>query len=515
MVHLPNFMKEPEQHTRLPRSAWVIFVLLWGFVGGVFLASFVHMVPLVSILIIFLGMMVLLVEKIDKRAMSTEVMLVALALIALGCGTLRYAVKDFHSSDLPSQQGIVADEPEHRDTDTRFTYLADNGARALVSTDMYSHVAYGDRVQISCKFEVPGVITDDTGSFDYGAYLAREDIYSTCNFAKVDIISSGRGNPLKSFLFSIKNAFTSKMKAILPEPESSLLAGLTVAGKQALPSAVQNDFKNAGVVHIVVLSGYNITIIAEFFLIILGFLSLRRRVAASAFGIMLFVLMTGASATIVRAAIMAVIVLLGKVLHREYSVPRGLLLAGALMLLFNPKLLVFDPSFQLTFLAMLALIYAEPIVRRWMAKVQVPTLGREGKSRSLAPWLTSLLATTLATQLVVLPYLLYNNGSVSLVALVSNVLILVFVPLTMLIGFVATTLAFVSPYLALAFTLMSHVLLAWILGVAHILGNLSWASIQISHFNVWLTLLSYAVFVTIAWRSRVAQPGNSPRQPSS
>jgi competence protein ComEC len=244
------------------------------------------------------------------------------------------------------------------------------------------------------------------------------------------------------------------------------------------------------VVHIVVLSGYNITVVAEFFLALLAFLPLRRRAIVSGIAIFLFVIMTGATATVVRAGIMAPVVLLGKVIHRTYSAPRTLLSAGVLMLVENPKLLVFDPSFQLTFLAMLALIYMEPVVSSKMSFI------------SEKFGLKTLLATTIATQVTVLPFLLYSVGNVSVVSLLSNILILVFVPFTMLVGFIATLLAFLSPILALPFTFVSHILLAWILGVAHVLGSLTFASIKISHFTWWLTLVSYALLIFIVWRSR-------------
>lgn len=390
---------------------------------------------------------------------------------------------------------MVASEPEYRDTDTRFVYEADNGEQALVSTDMYSHVEYGDQVIVSAKFKRPNVILEENGrTFDHPAYLSKDNIYWTASFAKVSIIGQSQRASVRLMrtVLELKNIFVQKMKQILPEPQSSLLAGLIVAGKQALPKSILGDFQNAGVSHIVVLSGYNITIVAEFFLVLLGLfsISLRKRALFAASGIVVFVLMAGASASIIRAALMAFVILLGKVVHRTYSAPRTLLLSGALMLVWNPKLLVFDPSFELTFLAMLALIYVEPIVSTQTAKSKLPN------------WLVSLLATTIATQLTVLPYLLYSVGSVSIVSLLSNILILGVVPFTMLIGFLATLVAFASTTVAWPLAFVSHVLLAWILDVAYMLGNLSFSIIKISHLSWWLTLLLYVMLTMLVWRVR-------------
>jgi competence protein ComEC len=496
---------EIERDTQpVSRSSLYILMFLWSSVSGVLVSSFVSISPLFSIFLIALSGAIFVGEKIHNKSISKEVICMILVLFAFGIGAFRYAVKDFHEVLLPSKEGTVVSEPEHRDADTRFVFKADNSEKVLVSTEMYSHVAYGDRVSVQGKLEEPGPILEDTGrTFDYGAYLSKDDIYYTTSLAKVQIISTGNGNKLAAGLFKIKNSFTDKMKEILPEPESSLLAGLIVAGKQGLPKAILDEFKSAGVVHIVVLSGYNITVIAEFFLLLLAFLPLKRRMIVAALAIILFVIMTGATATVVRAAIMAMVVLLGKVIHRQYSASRTLLLAAVIMLFINPKILVFDPSFQLTFLAMLALIYVEPLVSAKLDKmVLIATSPMHVREQAIPSWITSLLSTTIATQLTVLPYLLYSVGSVSIVSLVSNICILVFVPFTMLVGFIATTVAFISPILAWPATFVTHLLLAWILGVAHVLGNLSWASIKISHFNLWLTLVCYVVMIFIVMRSR-------------
>ena len=155
--------------------------------------------------------------------------------------------------------------------------------------------------------------------------------------------------------------------------------------------------------------------------------------------------MTGASATVVRAAIMALIAVSGKMFGRSYSAPRALLVAGFFMLIENPKILIFDPSFQLSMLATIAMIYAVPIVDRYLSR------------GALAKWdkFREILSATISTQIFVLPFLLYSMGNISVVSLFSNILILAFVPYTMLVGFIATTRIYefcscISIYLYLA-----------------------------------------------------------------
>ncbi|MBX4200402.1 ComEC family competence protein [Candidatus Parcubacteria bacterium] len=483
----------------------LILVCLWAFILGVLVSSFIKVSPVICILLFIIACGVYLSEKIWSGEVKREIFLITLTIIFISLGSFRYAVKDFHEEVVPSLHGVVLSEPERLDNSTRFILKSENQEKILVSTDMYSEVQYGDEVSIEGKLKKPGVITDESGrDFDYGAYLSKDDIYWTTNFASVSVISHSSGNFIKIFLFKVKNKFVSKIKEILPEPQSSLLAGLIVAGKEALPGGILDEFRRAGVVHIVVLSGYNITIIGEFFLALLGFLSLKKRTLLAALGIILFVVLTGATATVVRAGVMALIVLLARVLKRNYSPSRALLLTGVFMLVENPKILVFDSSFELTFLAMISLIYVVPLFEDWIRKLLIatsPTLDRE---QAIVSGPIALISVTLATQIVVLPYLLYNIGNFSTVFILSNLLILLVVPWTMLVGFIATMLAFVSPIVAWPLAFISHVLLSWILGVAHFLGNLSFASIQISHFPLWLTLLLYLFLVLFLFSKRLS-----------
>lgn len=367
---------------------------------------------------------------------------------------------------------------------------ADNSEKVLISTDLYSPVRYGDRVEIKGKLQEPGIIEDENEGrpFDYGKFLSKDDIYFIMSFAEVEVISHGHGNFVKRMLFSLKYSFIGKIKEILAEPESSLLSGLIVAGKAAMPKDILEEFQRAGVIHIVVLSGYNITIIAEFMRTIF------RSAKFSITGVLFFVIMTGAQATVVRASIMILAVILAKAMRRNFSASRALLVAAFLMIIHNPKILVFDPSFQLSFLATCGLIYISPIVEEFLIKFRMPE----------AWGLRTILITTVATQTTVLPLLIYSVGNFSLVSLPANILILLFIPITMLVGFLATLVAYLSVIMAWPLSYIAHLFLSWILGVSHYLGNLSFASVTVPAFSFWLVVIIYLVmiiFVSVRLRS--------------
>src|SRR3989338_61178 len=463
-----------------------VFVFIFGFISGILVSSFLFIPPILGVLIIFLGLVIFLVEKVWKQKVIKEVLFLSLAVLSFGLGILRYSIKDFHESLTPSSIGVVINEPEQRENTTRFVLRSDNGERVLVNTDLYSPVRYGDRVEVNGKLQEPGIIDDENSgrSFDYGKYLSKDDIYYTWNFAQVEVLSRGHGNLIKQALFRLKRSFVGKTKEILAEPYASLLSGLIVSGKETMPKDILEEFRRAGVIHIVVLSGYNITIIAEFIKTIF------RSVAFSVVGIILFVIMTGAQATVVRAALMVLVVVLAKKLGRNFSASRALLVAAFLMLLHNPKILVFDPSFQLSFLATCGLIFVTPIIEKYLSRVPEKC------------GLRSIVSATLATQITVLPLLVYSMCNVSLVSLPANILILLFIPYTMLTGFIASLIAYAHFTLALPFSYATYLLLAWILGVTHYFGSLSFASITVPPVPWWFVVLIYFSIIIFVRRSR-------------
>lgn len=491
---------ETKQDTKSFSSFLLTFIA--SFVSAVCVSSFVFVPPLVAVFVLLVGFTVFVVEKILFGSVRKEISFVIIVLLAFSLGALRYAVKDFHElnyrfesrvGETVSLEGLVVTEPELRDNSTRFILKTD-GEKVLVSVGLYTEVLYGDVIKVEGKLGKPGIIDPSTSSgqatgrpFDYGAYLAKDDIYYTMSFANEEILRRGEGNFLKQKLFALKRTLVSQMKEILPEPESSLLAGLVVSGREAMPQGVLEEFRRAGVIHIVVLSGYNVAIIADFmrkslekfFLISRLPLSLGFATGFSVLGILLFVIMTGAEATVVRASIMVLTVILAKSLGRNYSAPRALLLAGFLMIVWNPKILIFDPSFQLSFLATLALIYIVPIFEKFFSFIS----DKFG--------LRSVVSTTSATQLMVLPLLVYSMGDFSLVSLLANVLVLSLIPLTMLFGFIATLVSFVSTLLAWPLSYIAHLFLFWILSVSSLLGNLPFASIGVPKFPLWVLLLVY------------------------
>ncbi|OHA27118.1 MAG: hypothetical protein A3D52_02300 [Candidatus Taylorbacteria bacterium RIFCSPHIGHO2_02_FULL_44_36] len=387
-------------------------------------------------------------------------------------------------------EGIISVEPDERENNTKLTIdieedrSASSAGKILVTVAPYPKFSYGDKVKLRGILEKPKNFNepDDLRQFDYISYLAKDGIGYVMFQPAIILVSKNNGNSVKRVLFNFKNSFLENVGAMIPEPAGALSGGLVVGAKRSLGTEWLEKFRVVGVIHIVVLSGYNITIVAEFIMRLLAFLPRFARFSFGGLAIIFFAIMTGGSATVVRASLMAILVIVARATGRLYDITRALLLAGFLMILHNPKILVFDTSFQLSFLSTLGLIYLSPTIEKRLGFITEKLQLRQ------------IAAATIATQIFVLPLLLYQMGQLSLVALPANLLILPTIPWTMLFGFLAGAIGFVSQIIALPFAFIAYILLTFQLKIVAFFATLSFASISIPYFPAWALFFCYAVF---------------------
>jgi len=478
------------------------YIFIISFVLGVAFHSFFDFGFAFSFFLFGLSFVLLLFYTLGRR--TRTVLFVSLGILAYSLGLLRFDIANLNQGDPfldtrigmgTTYEGVIVDEPDERENSTRLTVRLEKAdeekvsGKTLVITERFPTFSYGDRVTLSGNLEKPENFVNEQGRvFDYISYLGKDDIYYQILFPEIERVGEGEGNTVKRMLFATKRAFLDSVERLIPDPEVSLLGGLVVGAKQSLGEKLRDDFRKTGIIHIVVLSGYNVTIIAEAIMRMLSFLPRLASLSVGGIAILLFALMTGASATIVRASIMAVLVLVARATRRTVLMTRMLFLAGFFMVLHNPKIVIFDPSFQLSFLATIGLIHLSPQIEKYFRLV--PT-----------KWQLREFATaTVATQIFVLPLLLYMMGELSLVAVPVNILVLAFIPLTMLFGFLAGVVGWASHLFALPFAYIAHGLLSYELFVVDLFARLPFASVSIEHFPALAMLAFYALYGFILFK---------------
>lgn len=513
----------------------VFYPAIFGYVLGIFGRSFflwsfsfeICAAFWLAVTLIFLAAVNKMYDVASIRRYSL-IFLVIVGALFVALGAIRYSFFDMYLGDsiLASYagkkiqaEGVITAEPDVREKSVRLTVALDtlvkDGSRILLkptkvimSADTGFKISYGDRISVSGTITRPDNFVGDNGRiFDYVSYLAKDRILYVVDYPKVVFISSGDGNRLESSVLFLKDEFLDGLDTVVPAPESSLGAGLVIAGKRALPSSIQNEFERSGTVQVIVLSGYNVTVVAETLANMFAFLPAAVGAVLGVFGILVFTIAAGATATVVRASIMALIVILSKLMRRRYSVVRALILSAFLMLVANPLLLVFDPSFQLSFIATLGLIIVSPMIDRYFLFLPETFMVR------------GTVVATIATQIFVLPFILYLTGMFSLVAVPANLLIFLFIPISMFLCFIAGILGALNTFfsvmsgrsldlivwvislftkpLAVIAAIPATAVLHYELFVVHVFASFPFAAFTVSVFPAWVMFVVYAGYVAV------------------
>jgi competence protein ComEC len=378
-------------------------------------------------------------------------------------------------------EGIISDSPDIRLSNKHLILTPtnqDTDILLFVSKDI--EVSYGDKVRIKGILEKPeNFITSSGKEFDYKKYLANQNIYFIVKNPEMEIISQNNGNFLKAFLFKIRNSFLKNINKVILPPESDLASGLILGVRGGFDSETRDQFIQTGTIHIIALSGYNVTIVAEWVMKILRiFFSQVLSIGFGILVIILFIMMSGATATSIRAGIMAVIALFARLTGRTYDAGRALVIAGLIMFAYDPRIIT-DISFQLSFLATFGVLFITPKVFDWIKFIPIKFGLRE------------VVSTTISATIAVLPILLYSTGILSLVSLPANILILSFIPITMLFSFLVGILGFLGTVFSFPFGFISHLLLSYILYIIDFFASLPFASVIIPSFSIIFVFIIY------------------------
>jgi len=396
--------------------------------------------------------------------------------------------------------GYVSAEPDVRMDGVRYIVAVNKqvtisntqnlSGRVYVKSGLYPRYSYGDKLQLVCQLEAPEPVED----FAYDKYLARYGVFSICSGAKIDKIGTGGGNALFRGILGLKEVVAERINTLWHEPYASFMAGLLYGYRGGL-GQLNELFSRTGVTHIVAISGYNITLIATLLITFCISLAIPRKKAfwIVVFGIIVFLIFAGLSASVVRAGIMGILVLIAKQMGRMSRIGNVLVLTAVIMTLQNPFVLIYDAGFQLSFLSTVGLVYLAPNIESWFSRVP-KVLG-----------LQESVVATLSATMITLPLILFQFGRLSLVSLPVNMIILWIIPFIMMLGFFAVVVS-------MLFLPLAHILswIAWggmmyIVGIVRWFADLSFAAVDM-RVPIWGMVVMYIMLTWFVLRKKSSTP---------
>ncbi len=336
--------------------------------------------------------------------------------------------------------GVINSVPE-RSGGTQRLIIKSSDAGAIIGATTYSAepFEYGDLVKIS------GSLSEEKGGkISFSAPTSPK------------ILKHNAGSKIKAVLFALKDSLQNNIKRALPPDKTALAIGTLLGDKSDFTKEFNNALKRSGLAHIAALSGFNVMIFVRYLSPIVGFFILHRgwRFGVTSLVITAFIVMTGASASLVRAGIMGIVGMVLKNQSRLTDVKFVLIWTALLMVLADPAVLVFDLGFSLSFAALIGLIYIEPLLKKWLVRIFKTT------EKFWSGW-KGLALQTVAAEAAVSPIIFLTFRQFSPWAIFSNLLIIPLLPATMFMTFLVSIVGYISSVLSAVFAWPLYILVSY------------------------------------------------------
>jgi competence protein ComEC len=434
----------------------------------------------------------------------------AACIAALALGALRYqlgippvdqaCLAFYNGQGRVTIEGYVSSDPDVRATYTqieisagRLTLAGEDHAvrgKAVLNVGHYPAHRYGDRLRVTGLLETP----PEFETFSYRDYLMARGVGSVLRQPRVERLTGQQGAALLRWSYARRRDLHALIARILPDPEAGLLSGILLGLDHTLPNDLSEAFRVTGLAHIIVISGYNIALIAQIIALAANRLMHRWLALLGALTvILLYSLFVGLSPPVTRAALMVGLAILAQLLGRKGHAPTSLAIATLVMTAANAYTL-WSISFQLSFAATLGLIAVQPWLESRLTQRGVDV-------RAWPSLLRETLLTTTAAQLATLPVLWAHFRELSLIALPANLLALPVQGIILPLGLAAVMLGAIALPIGRAAGWLLWPFLRYTTLVVRSLGRWSWAVVPLPRVT-WPWLLGLAALAALAVAQR-------------
>jgi competence protein ComEC len=503
--------------------------ILLPFVGGILAGwEWIFSVWYIGVIVLMLALLLAaLVAQREMTASAIEPLVLVLLMFFVGVLKITLDQRGEYTQDVSQHispgktvqlYGSVADIPKRSQRSIRFILDADSvsidglvrpvkgGVLASISMDETATLAglgEGSRMMVFGELTQPGEARNP-GDFDLRRYLRVNGIYARFfvrSANDVEIISEADGALMHKYVAPVRRAIATRLDQYIGNEESKFLKALIIGDRSEIPDDVKASFVNAGVIHVMAVSGLHVGMITIVIITLLQVLRIpeKPRIVATAAILCYYILLTGGAPSVVRAVVMAIVYLASQVLERQRDA-YNVLAVAALVLLFIDAKQLFMPGFQLSFAAVASLAYLGP--KFYRMHELLPESVRDSSPTRL---FIGLLAISLAAGIGTLPFVSFYFGKISIVSLLANILIVPLTGILLPLGMATVAISFLSGWIASCYAAAASTLAWCILWLVQYFGNLPYAYVD-SHFTAW-TSIGYYAAVAVAlqlprWEAR-------------
>mgnify|MGYP005801532109 FL=1 len=365
---------------------------------------------------------------------------------------------------------------------------------------------FGNIVEITGTYEEPNTARNYKG-FDYRQYLKSRNIYGTIDCEKYEIIATNKINVASNIVNYVQNNIKENMFNILDEEQSALCVGILIGDREKISDITEDNFKKSNLTHMLAVSGSHITYIIVALTTILSKTNRKFSLITTIFFLLFFTVLTGFTASVLRASIMGIITLLASILHRKSDTINNLGISSIIILIYNPYLLV-DAGFLLSYAGTIGIILFSKKISNGISiivnKINPNLLNKEQNNNSkiffvksiiekIILYVISSLSVTLSANIVIIPIMAYMFSTISFTFWISNILAGPVMEVVTIFGFIVYFISIIFPILAQFLGIALNLLLTVLLKIAEISSKIPGASIYIKTPSIYMCVIYYLI----------------------
>jgi len=371
----------------------------------------------------------------------------------------------------------------------KYIYINDNGDKFLVYINNCIELEENQKIIFNGEFEKP-TKQRNKGGFDYSKYMYSQNLYGSIFVKNEKNIEKMEVEKLNLISFIQKSIYAS-IEKLLPKDQLGILLGMLIGDTFYISDEIEESFKLSGITHLLAVSGSNITyiiVITKFlFNKILG-KSISNYITIIM--IILFVLISGASPSVVRAGIMAIILILSEILARQPNTISSVAFTALLILLYNP-LIIYDIGFILSFGGTIGIILLNPLVKEFL-NYKLSFFSQF----KLVRYIFDMLSVTVSAQIILLPVMWYFFNNISIISIITNLLVGPFVGVITILGLIIYFLSVFFNPLAKILSYSVYVLISLIIFISKVCSKIPFGNLTLPTPSI-LFIITYYLIISL------------------
>ncbi|MFN3873254.1 MAG: DNA internalization-related competence protein ComEC/Rec2 [Ignavibacterium sp.] len=492
------------------------------FTSGIIIGKFIPIPIVIAYILILVSIVLFIISK--KIYYSKFLLLTSFVIFSFSLGLVIYS---FHNNEIQSKlssfnkeknvsaYGTIKEIELKKDYEISFILKTDSIsiANKIIITNenllcrlrsdsvdrkiFYDEAKPGNKILIKGTFQ-QGRNIRNPGEFDYRKFLLSKGItgiITSYDSASVLILSYDYF-VFSNIVFQVRKQIDELIHKLHNNQTAGLLRGLLLADRTEIDYETKQNFVNSGVIHILAVSGLHVGYILLFFLVVLGRFNIYTRSILTIIGLFSFMIITGIPASVFRATLMSVILIIAFLSGRSTNLLNSIALSAVIILIFKPDE-IFNPGFQLSYSAVLSIALIYPIIQKMILQTSI--------TNKFVKNILLFAAVSLSVQIGTLPFTLAYFNKLSVISLFANLIVIPLAGIIVGLAIITLLIGSLLPSIVIYFAIVNNVITALMMDLIRFTGNLDFAFIRINNFSIIDSIIFYLFILILIYSFRKSE----------